>query len=444
MFIKPKLPSGFRDYLPEDQIERNRMVEKIRRAFELFGFVPFETPDVERREVLTGADPDFDKQIFGVSTTENTEPSQDKLALRFDLTVPLARVISAYPQDIKKPAKLYHFGRVWRGEKPQAGRYREFMQCDADIVGSGKVLSDAEIIALAYQVMAALGIGKFLIQVSNRKVLNGLCEAIGFDKKKAPKVFQVMDKINKQGWDEVEKELKLINLNEEQISKIKEFISLRSKTKNGICEKAAEIIGKSIEGKEGLRELQELSKLLEIMKVPVGAWEINLSIVRGLGYYTGMVFETTLTDIPELGSIAGGGRYDNLIERFSTTPVPAVGFSVGLDRLYQAIKEVDSIETVKSVSKVMILNFEASAEEETVKTLTELREAEISSELYLGNDGTLKGQLSFAVSRDIQVVVIIGKNEMKNGTVTVRDLISKQQEEVSREELVDKIKNLLQ
>jgi len=193
-----------------------------------------------------------------------------------------------------------------------------------------------------------------------------------------------------------------------------------------------------------LRELQELSKLLEIMKVPVGAWEINLSIVRGLGYYTGMVFETTLTDIPELGSIAGGGRYDNLIERFSTTPVPAVGFSVGLDRLYQAIKEVDSIETVKSVSKVMILNFEASAEEETVKTLTELREAEISSELYLGNDGTLKGQLSFAVSRDIQVVVIIGKNEMKNGTVTVRDLISKQQEEVSREELVDKIKNLLQ
>ena len=137
-------------------------------------------------------------------------------------------------------------------------------------------------------------------------------------------------------------------------------------------------------------------------------------------------------------------RSDNLIERFSTTPVPAVGFSVGLDRLYQAIKEVDSIETVKSVSKVMILNFEASAEEEAVKTLTELREAEISSELYLGNDNTLKGQLSFAVSRDIQVVVIIGKNEMKNGTVTVRDLISKQQEEVSREELVDKIKNLLQ
>jgi len=433
MFIKPKLPSGFRDYLPEDQIERNRMVKKIRETFELFGFVPFETPDVERREVLTGADPDFDKQIFSVSTTEDAESSQDKLALRFDLTVPLARVVSAYPQDIKKPVKLYHFGRVWRGEKPQAGRYREFMQCDADIVGSGKVLSDAEIIALAYQVMATLGIGKFLIQVSNRKVLNGLCEAIGFDKKKAPKVFQAMDKINKQGWDEVKKELKLINLNEEQISKIKEFISLRFKTENGICEKAAEIIGESIEGKEGLKELQELSKLLEIMKVPVGAWEINPSIVRGLGYYTGMVFETTLTDIPELGSIAGGGRYDNLIERFSTTPVPAVGFSVGLDRLYQAIKEVDSIETVKSVSKVMILNFEASAEEEAVKALTELREAGISSELYLGNDDTLKGQLSFAVSRDIRVVVIIGKNEIENGTVTVRDLISKQQEEVSRE-----------
>jgi histidyl-tRNA synthetase len=442
MPIKPKLPGGFRDYLPEDQIERNRMIEKIRSVFEKFGFSPFSTPAVERREILTGGDPDFDKQIFEISSVENGEP--DKLALRFDLTVPLARVVSSYPQEIKKPAKLYHFGKVWRGERQQAGRYREFLQCDADIVGSSSVISDAEIIAAAYQVMKNLGVGKFLIHVSNRRVLNGLCESVGLEKEKAAELFRAVDKIEKQGWENVGKELGEIGLDKRQVSRVKEFIFIKDGNDLEICRKAEEFISDSEQGQEGVGELKELVRILEIMNVPSEAWVIDFSIVRGLGYYTGMVFETALTDIPELGSVAGGGRYDGLVERFGAVSVPAVGFSVGLDRLYEAMKDVDSIETVRGIAEVMVLNFEPSAEEETLKILTELRESGIPSTLYLGSDTTLKGQLSHAVSEDIKVVVIVGKEEIKNGTAVVRNLLTKQQEEVSRKEVVQKVKETLE
>ncbi len=441
MSIKPKLPGGFRDYLPEDQMERNRIIEEIRSVFENFGFSPLSTPAVERKDILTGGDPDFDKQIFKLSNKENKEPGE--IALRFDLTVPLARVISAYSKDIKKPAKLYQFGRVWRGERQQAGRYREFLQCDADIVGSSSPVSDAEIVAAAYQVMKNLGVGKFLIHVSNRKILNGLCKSIGLEKEKAPEVFRAIDKLKKQGWEEVEKELGETGLQKDQINKIKEFIFIKDGDNRKVCEKAEDFISDFEEGREGIEELKEMIRILEIMEIPPEAWKIDFSIVRGLGYYTGMVFETYLTDIPELGSVASGGRYDNLVERFGIASVPAVGFSVGFDRLYEAMKEVDSIETVKGIAEVIVLNFEPSAEEEVIKALMEIREAGIRSTLYLSNDSTLKGQFSYAVSEDARAVVIIGKDEIEKETVIVKDLLSKQQEEIPREKLVEKVREIL-
>jgi histidyl-tRNA synthetase len=441
MPIKPKLPGGFRDYLPEDQIERNKMLEKIKGVFENFGFNPLDTPAVENKEILTGGDPNFNKQIFEVSNADDS--NSEKIALRFDLTVPLARVVSAYPEIIKKPAKLYRFGRVWRGERQQAGRYKEFLQCDADTVGSSSLISDAEIIAADYQIMKNLNVGKFLISISNRKILNGLAELINIEKDKISEVFRAIDKLPKQGWDKVEENLKEADLDNTQVLKIKEFVSIKDGNKIKLCEEAEKFLPDSKTGQEGIKELKELVNILETMGIPSEAFEIDFSIVRGLGYYTGMVFETFLTDIPELGSVASGGRYDSLIDNFSGSFVPAVGFSVGFDRLYQGIKEVDSIESEKSVSKIMVLNFDPSAEEEVVKIVTDLRNNNISAVLYLGNDNTLKGQLSYAVSEDMRGVIIVGEKELEKEVVVLKNTLTKQQEEVSKEELVEKVKEIL-
>lgn len=430
--IKPELPGGFQDYLPKDQKIRSNMIKSIRDSFEMFGFQPLDTPAVERREVLTGGDENFDKQIFGVGIEE-----KNKLALRFDLTVPLARVVSAYPQDIKKPAKLYRFGRVWRGEKPQAGRYREFTQCDADIVGSDNVLSDAESIALAYNIMKKLEVGDFVIRINNRKILNGLCETVGFQEQKAPEIFRSLDKLEKIGWDKVKKELKDKGLNKDQVSQIKEFIYINDNQPIEKCEKAQNIIGDSKIGKEGIEETKKLVEFLEVMKIPREFWKIDFSIVRGLDYYTGIVFETFLKENKELGSVLAGGRYDGLIKRFSNNKVPAVGFSVGLDRLYSSLKSKED-----NKSGVMILNFEESAEDKVLETLFRLREESIPSEVYLGDDNTLKGQLSYAVSKNNKVVIIIGEKEVSNNNFTVKNLETEKQYTVSSEELIDKVKEL--
>ncbi|HKL16811.1 MAG TPA: HisS family protein, partial [Patescibacteria group bacterium] len=278
-YIKPQLSAGFRDYLPKDQIPRQKIIKTIQNVFESFGFVPLKTPAIERKINLTGGK-DLDMEIFKAKL----EGSPKELALRFDLTVPLARVISANPK-LEKPFKRYQVGRVWRGERPQDGRYREFLQFDADIIGTKSLMADSEIVAVMFETMKALGVNNFLIKLNNRKILNGLSQYIGFDKKKTKDVLRIIDKKDKKSWPELEQEFKKeVNLSNDQIKKIKEFISIKP-GKEELLNKVKKLMAQSKQALVGVGELLQITKNLKALGVDDKNWDIDLSVARGLGYY---------------------------------------------------------------------------------------------------------------------------------------------------------------
>lgn len=437
--IKAELSAGYRDFLPETMIPRQRMLDTIRGVFELFGFSPLETPGIEKEEILTGGDENFSKQLFRISRAEGSEP----LALRFDLTVPLARVIAQYPNELKRPFKRYQIGRVWRGERSQAGRYREFTQFDADIVGSDSMMADAEIIAVMYSVMRALGIENFKIRVNNRKILNGLSEYAQFPAEKTNDVLRSIDKLDKQSWDIVAKELKRTGLTTGSITAIRKFIELRGTTPAEIFSALKKLMSPSPLAQEGIRKLEEIVSNVKALGVPDKAWEVDLSVARGLGYYTGPVFETVLTDIPEIGSIFAGGRYDGLVERFSALSIPATGASLGVDRLFAALEKLGKIKGEKTVAKVMILNFDSNARGYVQEIAEKLRQNDIPTEIYLGSEESLKGQLAFALKTNIPLILIAGADEMKKKTVQIKNTVERSQEEVKFSETPERIWSIL-
>src|SRR3989344_3373173 len=347
-YINPELAGGFRDYLPEDMIPRQKMFDTIRDVFERFGFVPLDTPGLEKEEILTGGDPNFRMQIFRAGLRAGDEG----LALRFDLTVPLARVVSAYGEKLEKPFKRYQIGKVWRGEKPQAGRFREFVQFDAEIV------------ALIYETLTALGLSRFVIKVNNRKILNGLPSLVGFELTSNAEVLRIIDKLDKIGWDGVKVELaEKLNLSDSQTDKLKQFIDIRSDSQEETLARLAELGADSPNIVEGSNELKEIISHIRSLGIPDRMWRIDLSVARGLGYYTGPVFETTLTDIPEIGSVFSGGRFDDLVARFGERSVPATGASVGVDRLFAAMDKLGLVKKEKTVAQVLVLNFDSQAED---------------------------------------------------------------------------------
>ena len=450
-YIKPELAGGFRDYLPEDMIPRQKMLETIKEVFELFGFVPLDTPGMEKEEVLTGGDADFKKQLFraGLARQDDSagvEGSKDALAMRFDLTVPLARIIAANP-DIKMPFKRYQFGRVWRGERQQAGRFREFSQVDADIVGSTSTAADAEIIALMYETMTALKVPGFMIRVNNRKILNGLASYAGFGEEKTPDVLRVLDKLDKQGWEENFNELvakNALGLSPAQAGALHKFLELsRSGHSDALLAEAKKTMAGSEVALQGVHELWEIRDRLSAFGVPETAWRIDFSVARGLGYYTGAVFETILTKFPALGSVFSGGRYDGLVSRFSSRTVPAVGASVGIDRLFVGMEKLGLVKKEKNTAQALVLNFDSSAELQCAKLATELRQAGISTNLYLGAENTLKGQLAYAVSEEYPIVIIVGGDEAKRGVVQVKNMKERTQTEVKQANIVSEVKKVV-
>jgi histidyl-tRNA synthetase len=301
--ISPELAGGVKDYLPEDMIPRQKMFDTIRNTFERFGFVPLDTPGIEREEILTGGDPNFKMQIFKTGLRIGDEG----LALRFDLTVPLARVISLYGDKIPRPFKRYQTGKVWRGEKPQAGRFREFVQFDADIVGSERMSADAEIIALMYETMSALGLSRFSIRINNRKILNGLADYVGYSSSMNAEILRIIDKLDKIKWEGVKTELKeKASFGDTQLSRLKQFLDLQSSSSSDLLTTLSQFMATSPEALRGIAELKEISKNLVSLGVPETAWRIDLSVARGLGYYTGPVFETILDDLPGIGSVFSG------------------------------------------------------------------------------------------------------------------------------------------
>lgn len=440
--IKPQLPSGFKDYLPDEMIQRNKILDTIRASFELFGFLPLETPEVERLEILTGGDPNFAKQIYLVKKSGSKEETD--IALRFDLTVALARAYAQYRNEIGGLFKRYQLGRVFRGERPQKGRFNGFYQFDIDTVGSKDMTSDAEIVAVIYSTMTKLGVDDFIIKINNRKILNALPEFAGFGKELNTDVLRVIDKLDKQSWESISGELTTMGVSINAVILIKKFLDIPRGNEEAL-DVVLDLVKDSENAVQGINELREIAENLTALGIPKEKWAFDFAVARGLGYYTGPVFETTLTKLPSIGNVFSGGRYDDLVAKFSPISVPAVGASIGVDRLFDALKELGMVKKEKSIAKILVLNFENNPKARIyVQEITSLLRANnIPTELYLGKEKGMGGQLKYAEKLEVQYAIIAGMTEVEKNVVQLKDIMNRTQEEVDKSDLVGKIKSVI-
>lgn len=422
---------GFRDFLPEKQIAREKMIQTIKKTYETFGFSPLETPALEYSEVLTGKYGDEGEKLM----YRFKDNGGRDVAMRYDLTIPLARVTAEYPE-LKKPFKRYQVSPVWRAENTQKGRFREFYQCDADIVGTDSLTADAEIIALVAQTLRSLKINDFVIRINNRKLLNGFYESIGFSKEKIVMALRSVDKLEKIGKDGVRNELLENGIEEDDADSIIAFTEMKVKNISDLEElkKKYESIS---EGADELKKIiGEASLLADI------PYEIDLSIARGLDYYTGMVFETNLKSSPDFGSIFSGGRYDKLVGMFSGKDVPAVGASVGLDRLFAAIEDLSLTETKQTTAEALVVYMEENLFSDYASITSNLRKAGINTLLYFESID-MKKQLSYASTLGIPFVVIYGSREKESDIAVVKNMLTGAQETVDLSTLAEYIKKQL-
>lgn len=432
--VTPKIMSGFMELLPDDQILFNKMVDTIRNTYESFGFLPLDTPVLEYSEVLLAkAGGETEKQIYRFKKGEND------ISLRFDLTVPLARYASQRYNDLVFPFKRYQIGKVYRGERPQKGRFREFYQCDIDVIGENlDIVYDAEIPTIIYNVFKKLDFGKFTIRINNRKLLNGFFESLNLQNK-ASDVLRIIDKLEKIGVEEVKEELKELSIADDQIEKIIEFISINGSNK----EKLKTLEDLNIDNelfKTGLEELKDVIDKVIAFGLEESYYMIDLTIARGLDYYTGTVYETKLDDYPALGSICSGGRYDNLTCYYTDKSLKGVGISIGLTRLFYQLKEAGIIKSdKKTLSKVLIVPFSKENMNYALKVSTALREKNIVCDVYYEEKG-LKQKLKYANRLGIPYVCLIGEDEEKEEKVTLKNMETGEQNKVSIEEMINILK----
>ncbi|MCY1127982.1 histidine--tRNA ligase [Frigidibacter sp. RF13] len=447
---RAETPKGFRDYFGAEVSERKAMLDKIAEVYHLYGFDPLETSAVETVEALGKFLPDVDRPNEGVFAWQDED--KDWLALRYDLTAPLARVAAQYRNDLPTPYRRYAMGPVWRNEKPGPGRFRQFYQCDADTVGTGSVAADAEICAMLADALEAVGIprGDYVVKVNNRKVLNGVMEVAGVLDPSDPEKFahergivlRAIDKIDRLGPDGVRALLgegrkdesgdftKGAGLSVKQAEVVMGFTSAKRDSGDATVARLRELIGGSVLGAEGVTELEQIAALLAAQGYGPDRIVIDPGVVRGLGYYTGPVFEAELTfEIldekgrkRQFGSVAGGGRYDDLVKRFTGQAVPATGVSIGVDRLLAALRAKGRTggDTTGPVI-VTVMDRDRMADYQAMAT--ELRRAGIRAEVYLGNPKNFGNQLKYADKRQSPVAVIQGTDEAARGVVQVKDLV---------------------
>ena len=431
--VQPKTLPGFMELLPNEQILFNKMKETIQKTYEKYGFLPIDTPVIEDANVLLAkAGGETEKQIYRFQKGEND------LALRFDLTVPLAKYVTQYYDKISFPFKRYQIGKVYRGEKAQRGRYREFYQCDVDIIGDGKlsIINDAEIPSIIYQTFKNLGFDDFTICINNRKILNGLFLSLELQEESAG-ILRVIDKIDKIGKEAVKTEL-LKDISLEKVEIIMKFIEISGDNN----EKIQELENMNIENetfKLGLNELGQVVKFIRIFGVPEKNLKIDLTIARGLDYYTGTVYETFLNKYRNLGSICSGGRYDNLTEYYTERKMPGVGISIGLSRLFFQLMD-NEIITAKgqSISDVLIISM-TDDYEMCASVATKLRENNLNVQINI-EDQKIGKKFKYANNINVKFVIIIGEDEIKNNVVTVKNMETGNQETVKIEEAIEIIK----
>ena len=433
--IEPRTLPGFMELLPEDQIKFNSMIDKIRKSYEKFGFLPIDTPIIEMSDVLLAkAGGETEKQIYRFNKGEND------LALRFDLTVPLSKYVCEYFNDITFPFKRYQIGKVYRGERPQKGRYREFYQCDIDIIGDGSlsIINDAEMPSVIYTTIKELGFDKFTIRINNRKLLNGLFAELELTEKSTD-IMRIIDKLEKIGKENVIKCLQDLDVPNEKIESIIKFIEIDGNNDEKI--KALEEIQFSNETFiQGLNEIKDVVKYVRFFGVPESNFKVDLTIARGLDYYTGTVYETFLDDYREIGSVCSGGRYDNLAEFYTDRKLPGVGVSIGLTRLFYKLNELSIVkEEEQSISKVLVVSMDEKYQNRALEVADSLRKAGINTDVYL-EDKKIKAKFKYADKLKIPYVAVIGENEEEHGTVSLKNMVSGEQEELTVEGVIAKIK----
>ena len=424
---EPRTLAGFMELLPNEQILFNQIKETIEETYQKFGFLPLDTPIIELSEVLLAkAGGETEKQIYRF-TKGDTD-----LSLRFDLTVPLSKYVAKNYGNLSFPFRRYQIGKVYRGEKTQKGRFREFYQCDIDIIGDGEldIINDAELPSIIYTIFKELGFNNFTICLNNRKILNGLFDSLG-EKDIAIDILRIIDKIDKIGKDAVKKELLNLNIKETDIEKIMNFISIEGTSD----EKIEQLKNLGIENetyKKGVEELEEVIKYIRLFGVPEDNFKADLTIARGLDYYTGTVYETFLDDYRELGSVCSGGRYENLAEYYTDKKLPGVGISIGLTRLFYKLNELNLIKAdKKSIAQVLIIPMIENLEK-PITLATDLRKLGIKTEIYLNNK-KLKAKFKYADKLEIPYVIIVGEDEINTNTVNIKNMKTGEEKKVAFE-----------
>jgi len=411
---KSKTLKGFRDFLPEEMAIRQKVIKTLEKVFESYGYAPLETPSLEYAETLLGKyGEEADKMVYTFK-----DKGKRNLGLIYDLTVPASKVLALYSQKINLPFKRYQIQRIWRAEKPQKGRYREVLQCDIDSFGTTSPLADAEIIAIVYDCLKKLNFKRFSIRINSRQVLFKMMKDLGITQEKQQlSIFRSLDKLEKFKINEVKNELKKKGLPQEKINKLLSLI-------------------KSAQPDDNLKQLFNYLKSFEVNEK---YYQFDPTLVRGLDYYTGPIFETYVEE-PKIGSITGGGRYDKLVADLGGPDIPATGTTIGLDRICDVIKEKNLMPDLSPTSiKILVTIFSPEYFEKSIEAIKKLRKSGINAELYLDLNAKLDKQLKYADRKNIPFVVILGPEEIKKKIITLRDMKAKSQKQLSLKQLLEKL-----
>lgn len=431
--VIPRTLPGFMELKPNEQILFNQIKEKIEESYKRFGFLPLDTPILELSEVLLAkAGGETEKQIYRFTRG-------DDLAMRFDLTVPLAKYVSKNYGELQFPFRRYQIGKVYRGERPQKGRFREFYQADIDIIGDGElsIMNDAEIPSIIYTTFKSLGFDDFTIRINNRKILNGLFEYLNIVEL-STEIMRIIDKLEKIGKENVKLELLKLNIEEENVVKILEFISISGNNEEKI-EELEKLNIKNEVFEKGLFELKEVVKYIRLFGVPEENFSIDLTIARGLDYYTGTVYETFLDNYREIGSVCSGGRYDNLAENYTDKSLPGVGIAIGVTRLFDQLNDLKLIKTEKeSISDVLVISTSDDVSE-CLPIANTFRKEGINTEVYM-NDKKMKAKFKYADKLKIPYVAIIGEDEVRENKVSLKNLVTGKQDTINIQEAVEILK----
>lgn len=426
----PQVLRGMRDFTPRQMLLRQRVIDILRRVFERYGFDPIDTPLLEYYEVLSGKYGEEGEKLL----YRFVDHGGREVGLRYDLTVPLARYVAVHRSELTLPFKRYHIGPVFRAERPQRGRYRQFWQCDVDVVGTRSMLADAEVLSVWIDALSALRVPNAVIHVNHRQLLEALARAAGVEPALALSVYRAIDKLAKIGEDGVREELIRAGVEPKAAERVLELIRVQGHPET-VFDTVRHLLAEDAEAQRALDELAELFGYLAAYGAPEGSYILDLSLARGLDYYTGPVAEVIVRE-PAIGSLGGAGRYDRLIGMFLGEEIPATGASLGLERLVEVVDEYGLLPTPETVSEVLVVAVEEQQRSEILRVAQELRANGIDAEVYLGERVDLRRQLQYANRKGIPFAIIVGPDELAAGVVTLRNLVTGEQERVARHEMV--------